>query len=157
MITPVVAIGETGLDFEEGRSKSRAAQIASFDSQLQIANETDFRIVVHTRSAEKDTIDLIKNHPGVTGVLHCFTESWEMAKVALDLGFLDTISGIVTFKNADQVKEVAKRVPDNRLLIETDAPWLAPVPRRGKPNEPAYIVHTAEYVASLSQNDSIHR
>ena len=133
---------------EEGRS-SRAAQIASFDSQLQIANETGLPIVVHTRSAEKDTIDLIKSHPGVTGVLHCFTESWEMAKVALDLGFYISISGIVTFKNADQVKEVAKRVPDDRLLIETDAPWLAPVPRRGKPNEPAYVVHTAEYVASL--------
>ena len=146
----VVAIGETGLDYfrEEGRS-NRTAQIASFDSQLQIANETGLPIVVHTRSAEKDTIDLIKSHPGVTGVLHCFTESWEMAKVALDLGFYISISGIVTFKNADQVKEVAKRVPDDRLLIETDAPWLAPVPRRGKPNEPAYVVHTAEYVASL--------
>ena len=146
----VVAIGETGLDYfrEEGRS-NRAAQIASFDSQLQIANEIGLPIVVHTRSAEKDTIDLIKNHPSVTGVLHCFTESWEMAKVALDLGFYISISGIVTFKNADQVKEVAKRVPDDRLLIETDAPWLAPVPRRGKPNEPAYVVHTAEYVASL--------
>ena len=146
----VVAIGETGLDYfrEEGRS-NRDAQIASFDSQLQIANEIGLPIVVHTRSAEKDTIDLIKNHPGVTGVLHCFTESWEMAKVALDLGFYISISGIVTFKNADQVKEVAKRVPDDRLLIETDAPWLAPVPRRGKPNEPAYVVHTAEYVASL--------
>ena len=146
----VVAIGETGLDYfrEEGRS-NRTAQIASFDSQLQIANETGLPIVVHTRSAEKDTIDLIKSHPGVTGVLHCFTESWEMAKVALDLGFYISISGIVTFKNADQVKEVAKRVPDDRLLIETDAPWLAPVPRRGKPNETAYVVHTAEYVASL--------
>ena len=119
----VVAIGETGLDYfrEEGRS-NRAAQIASFDSQLQLANETRLPIVVHTRSAEKDTIDLIKNHPSVTGVLHCFTESWEMAKVALDLGFYISISGIVTFKNADQVKEVAKRVPDDRLLIETDAP-----------------------------------
>ena len=146
----VVAIGETGLDYfrEEGRS-NRTAQIASFDSQLQIANETGLPIVVHTRSAEEDTIDLIKSHPGFTGVLHCFTESWEMAKVALDLGFYISISGIVTFKNADQVKEVAKRVPDDRLLIETDAPWLAPVPRRGKPNEPAYVVHTAEYVASL--------
>ena len=146
----VVAIGETGLDYfrQEGKA-NRTAQMSSFDSQLQIANETGLPIVVHTRSAEKDTIDLIKNHPGVTGVLHCFTESWEMAKIALDFGFYISISGIVTFKNAEQVKEVAKRVPDDRLLIETDAPWLAPVPRRGKPNEPAYVVHTAEYVASL--------
>jgi len=146
----VVAIGETGLDYfrQEGKA-NRTAQMSSFDSQLQIANETGLPIVVHTRSAEKDTIDLIKNHPGVTGVLHCFTESWEMAKIALDFGFYISISGIVTFKNAEQVKDVAKRVPDDRLLIETDAPWLAPVPRRGKPNEPAYVVHTAEYVASL--------
>ena len=146
----VVAIGETGLDYfrEEGKA-NRTAQISSFDSQLHLANECGFPIVVHTRCAEKDTIDLIRNHPGVQGVLHCFTESWEMAKIALDLGFYISISGIVTFKNAEQVKDVAKRVPDDRLLIETDAPWLAPVPRRGKSNEPAYLVHTAEYIASL--------
>ena len=146
----VVAVGETGLDyFHDDNAQMRERQISGFDCQLHLANRYKLPIVVHTRAAEQDTIDLIKNHADVTGVLHCFTESRDMAKCALDLGFYISISGIVTFKNADQVKQVAKYVPDDRLLIETDAPWLAPVPKRGKPNEPAYVVHTASYVASL--------
>ena len=146
----VVAIGETGLDYYYS-ADTREVQIQSFIDHIRVANETGKPLIIHTRDARQETIELLKAHlaPGTQGVLHCFTESWELAKVALDLGFYISISGIVTFKNADQVKEVAKRVPDDRLLIETDAPWLAPVPRRGKPNEPAYVVHTAEYVASL--------
>ena len=148
----VVAVGETGLDyFHDDNVQLRDRQISGFDCQLHLANRYELPIVVHTRAAEKDTIDLIKNHPGVTGVLHCFTESLGMAERALDLGFYISISGIVTFKNADQVKQVAKRIPEDRLLIETDAPWLAPVPKRGKPNEPAYLVHTANYIASLRE------
>ena len=150
----VVAVGETGLDyFHDDNVQMRQRQTSGFDRQLHLANRHDLPIVVHTRAAEQDTIDLIKNHPGVTGVLHCFTESLGMAERALELGFYISISGIVTFKNADQVKQVAKHIPEDRLLIETDAPWLAPVPKRGKPNEPAYLVHTASYIASLRDQD----
>ena len=146
----VVAVGETGLDYyHDDNEELRSRQKAGFDYQLNLSNSYNLPIIVHTRSAEKDTIDLIKNHPGVGGVLHCFTESWSMAERALELGFYISISGIVTFKNADQVKEVAKRIPEDRLLIETDAPWLAPVPKRGKTNEPSNVVHTAAYIASL--------
>ena len=108
-------------------------------------------VVVHTRQAEKDTLDLLQAHAGVKGVLHCFTESWSMAKQALDQGFYVSISGIVTFKNAANVRDVAAKVPADRLLIETDSPWLAPVPKRGKTNEPAYVAHTAEFLAELRQ------
>ena len=146
----VVAVGETGLDFFRDDSKeTKSLQSASFDRQLQMGTKYSLPVVVHTRGAQKETIELIKSHPGVIGVLHCFTESWEMAKQALDLGFYISISGIVTFKNAGVVKEVAALVPADRLLIETDAPWLAPVPKRGKSNEPAFLAHTAACVADL--------
>ncbi len=150
----VVAVGETGLDyFHDDNAQLKERQISGFDCQLHLANQYKLPVVVHTRAAEQDTLELIRNHPGVTGVLHCFTESWEMAKQALDLGFYISISGIVTFKNADQVKQVTKRIPEDRLLVETDAPWLAPMPKRGKPNEPAYVVHTARYIASLCNQE----
>ena len=95
------------------------------------------------------TLALLRNHPGVRGVLNCFTESWDMAETALALGYYISISGIVTFKNGANVRDVAKRVPDERLLVETDAPWLAPVPHRGTQNQPAFVTVTAKFVAEL--------
>jgi TatD DNase family protein len=106
-------------------------------------------IVVHTRNAEKDTLALMDQYPLVVGVLHCFTESWDMAQKALEAGYYISISGIVTFKNAENVREIARKVPIERLLIETDSPWLAPVPYRGKQNEPAYVAETARFLADL--------
>jgi TatD DNase family protein len=109
--------------------------------------------IVHTRAAEADTRDLLAALLDVIGVLHCFTESWALASAALDLGWYVSISGIVTFKNGDNVRDVARRVPLDRLLVETDAPWLAPVPMRGKKNEPAFVAHTAAFVAEIRGDD----
>jgi TatD DNase family protein len=146
----VVAVGETGLDyFHDSDSRTRALQRERFGHQLGLAVRHDLPVVVHTRAAEEDTLSLIREFPGVRGVLHCFTESWSMASEALDLGFYVSISGIVTFRNGENVRAVARRIPDERLLVETDAPWLAPVPHRGKPNAPAYVRDTAAYLAEL--------
>ncbi len=146
----VVAVGETGLDyFHEDSPALRARQHTAFDRQLTIAREQALPVVIHTRSADADTRSMLKKHAGVRGVLHCFTESWELAKFGLDLGYYVSISGIVTFKNADNVREVARQVPMDRLLVETDAPYLAPVPHRGKTNEPAWVADTARYLAEL--------
>jgi len=145
----VVAVGETGLDYHY-QPETREAQIESFKTHLQVADELDKPIVVHTRAAQQDTLDLIREqNSGTGGILHCFTESWDMAKEALDMGYYVSISGIVTFRNAENVREVARKIPLDRLLIETDSPYLAPVPFRGKPNEPAYLPKVAECVAEL--------
>jgi TatD DNase family protein len=151
----VVGIGETGLDYLgiETDDAKRKTQRDSFAAQLGIAREAELPVVVHTRSADSDTRDLLAAHRDVTGVLHCFTESWALASAALDLGWYVSISGIVTFKNGDNVRDVAQRVPLHRLLVETDAPWLAPVPMRGKKNEPAFVTHTAAFVARLRGDD----
>lgn len=146
----VVAVGETGLDYFHTEAEAdQARQRESFEHQLALAERHGLPVVVHTRAAEADTLALIRNFPRVQGVLHCFTESWEMASAALALGYYISISGIVTFKNGENVREVARQVPDDRLLVETDAPWLAPVPHRGKPNAPAYVLDTADYLARL--------
>jgi TatD DNase family protein len=116
---------------------------------LELGAKHALPVIVHTRQAEVDTLDLLRAHAGAHGVLHCFTESWSMAKQALDMGYFISISGIVTFKNADNVREVAAQVPADRLLIETDAPFLAPVPKRGKTNEPAFVTYTAAFLAEL--------
>lgn len=146
----VVAAGEMGLDyFHERQAAGRRRQLECFDAQLALAGEHDLPVVVHTRAAEADTLDRLRAHRDVNGVLHCFTESWEMASAALDLGFYVSMSGIVTFRNADNVRDVARRLPDDRLLIETDAPWLAPVPHRGRRNEPAFLPDTARFLAEL--------
>ena len=151
----VVAVGETGLDYMHGTEPDvRARQREAFDLQLGLGVKHQLRTIVHTRSAEDDTLDLLRAHAGAFGVLHCFTESWAMAKQALDLGFYISISGIVTFKNADNVRDVARQVPADRLLVETDAPWLAPVPKRGKTNEPAFVTHTAAFLAELRQTST---
>jgi TatD DNase family protein len=146
----VVAAGEMGLDYaDQPDAERRRLQLDRFDYQLALAAERRLPVIVHTRGAETDTLARLRAHPGVIGVLHCFTESWTMAAAALDLGFYVSISGIVTFKNAANVREVARRVPSERLLVETDSPWLAPVPHRGKPNQPAFVVDTAAFIAEL--------
>lgn len=151
----VVAVGETGLDYADGPDAAgRRAQLRAFDGQLDLAAELGLPVVVHTRAAQDDTLALLRAHPGVRGVLHCFTESWSMAEAALDLGYYISMSGIVTFRNADNVRAVARRIPDERLLIETDCPWLAPVPHRGRTNEPAYLGATARFLAEL-RGDSL--
>jgi len=147
----VVGIGETGLDFSRlnGNEQARQHQLESFAYHLELAGEHSLPVVIHTREARADTLKLMSQFPGVTGVMHCFTEDWEMARSALEMGYYISISGIVTFNNADQVREVAGKVPVDRLLIETDCPWLAPVPHRGKQNQPAFVRDTALYIARL--------
>jgi TatD DNase family protein len=146
----VVAVGETGLDYyhveEDGQ---RRLQREAFEAQLRLAERHGLPVVVHTRAAEEDTLGLLRDFPSVRGVLHCFTESLAMAEAALEMGFYISISGIVTFRNGENVREVARHVPNERLLVETDAPWLAPVPHRGQQNQPAFVLDTARSVAEL--------
>lgn len=144
----VVAIGETGLDYHYD-SDARHLQHDSFERHLELAVAVCKPVVVHTREARADTLDLLGAFAprGLTGVLHCFTEDWSMAKAALDMGFYISLSGIVTFRNAATLRDVARRVPADRLLIETDSPWLAPVPHRGCSNEPLYLPAVAQCVA----------
>lgn len=146
----VVAIGETGLDYFYGKD-SKDEQQTSFRTHIRAANQLNKPVIVHTRDAQKDTLDILReeNADCCGGVLHCFTESWEMARQALDLGFYISFSGIVTFRNADALRDVARKVPDDRLLIETDSPYLAPVPYRGKQNHPGLVQHVAECIAKL--------
>ena len=146
----VVAVGETGLDyFYEKDSDIQALQRAGFEYQMQIAADVGLPVIIHTREAIEDTLAILHNFPNVRGVLHCFTETWAMAEEAIALGYYVSISGIVTFKNAKNVQEVAHQIPNDRLLIETDAPWLAPVPNRGQQNQPAFVADTAAYLADL--------
>lgn len=147
----VVGIGESGLDYYYDHS-DRGAQQASFRSHLAACRETGLPIVVHTRDAEGDTAAILRDELGkgaFPGVLHCFTGSAELAQIALDLGLYISISGIVTFKSAQALQAVAKDLPQDRLLIETDAPFLAPVPHRGKQGEPAFIADTCRFLAQL--------
>lgn len=147
----VVGIGESGLDYFYDHS-DRDRQRASFRAHIAAARETQLPIVVHTRDAEEDTAEILREEMGkgaYPGVIHCFTASRAFADIALDLGFYISISGIVTFKNARDLQETAARLPLDRLLIETDAPFLAPVPHRGKTGEPAFVADTAAFLAQL--------
>ncbi len=146
----VIAIGETGLDYYHQQGDP-SLQHARFRLQIRAARAAGKPLVIHTRDAAADTLRLMEEEgaDAVGGVMHCFVEDWPTAAAAMDLGFYISFSGIVTFKNARALQDVAQRVPLERLLVETDAPWLAPVPRRGKPNEPAYVRHTAEFLAQL--------
>ena len=144
----VVAIGETGLDYHWCKG-DLAWQHRRFAEHIQAANESGLPVIVHTRDAAADTLAILKEGQTNSGVIHCFTEDTAFAKAALDLGLYISFSGIVTFKNAPQIQEAAKYVPADRMLVETDAPFLAPVPKRGKPNEPSYVRYTAEFVAKL--------
>lgn len=145
-----VAIGETGLDYFHGEGDLEW-QRERFRIHIRAARQADKPLIIHTRDAREDTIAIMHEEQArdVGGVMHCFTETWEMAKAALDLGFYISFSGIVTFKNAAALRDVAAQVPDERLLIETDSPYLAPVPFRGKPNEPRYVGKVAETIAAV--------
>jgi TatD DNase family protein len=147
----VVGIGESGLDYYYDHS-DRDRQRASFRAHIAAARETGLPIIVHTREAEADTYAILSEEMGkcaFTGVIHCFTASQDFADKALALGLYVSISGIVTFKNAKELQSSAKMIPSDRLLIETDAPFLAPVPHRGRPCEPAFVADTARFLAGL--------
>jgi TatD DNase family protein len=147
----VVAIGETGLDYYYDHS-DRARQQASFRTHIAACRQTGLPLIVHTRDAEADTLGILRDEMeqgAYKGVIHCFTASGTFADAALALGFYISISGIVTFKNARDLQDVAARLPIERLLIETDAPFLAPVPNRGKQGEPAFVADTAAFLANL--------
>ncbi|MES2137624.1 MAG: TatD family hydrolase [Pseudomonadota bacterium] len=147
----VIAIGECGLDYYYDKS-DRAAQRERFEAHIDAARLTGLPLVVHTRDAEQDTAEILSSavrEGGVTGVLHCFTGSAELAREGLDLGFYVSLSGIVTFKNAQDLQETAKWLPADQMLVETDSPFLAPVPHRGQKCEPAFVADTALFVAGL--------
>ena len=147
----VIGIGETGLDYHYDNAP-RAAQQVSFRAHIGAARETGLPLIVHSRDADGDTIEILTEEfeKGPFGaVMHCFTAGRGLADAAVELGFYISFSGILTFKNADAVREIAGAVPADRLLVETDAPYLAPVPKRGKRNEPAYLAHTAAFLAQL--------
>lgn len=147
----VVAIGETGLDYYYDHS-DREQQQASFRAHLAASRETGLPVIVHTRDAEDDTARILREEMekgAFPGVIHCFTASGAFADTALELGLFISISGIVTFKNAESLRETAARIPEDRLLIETDSPFLAPVPHRGKSCEPAFVADTGRFLADL--------
>ena len=145
----VVAIGETGLD-NFYSADTHQWQRESFINHLLASQQTGKPIIIHTRDARDETIQLLRQYPlQGGGVMHCFTETWEMAEAALELGFYISFSGIITFNSAADLREVVRLVPLERLLVETDSPWLAPVPHRGKQNEPQYVREVAETVAEL--------
>ncbi len=147
----VIAIGECGLDYYYDKS-DRAAQRERFQAHIEAARQTGLPLVVHTREAEDDTSEILEaavRDGDVTGVLHCFTGSAELARKGLDLGFYVSLSGIVTFKNAADLQAIAKWLPKDQMLVETDSPFLAPVPHRGQKCEPAFVADTAEFVAEL--------
>jgi TatD DNase family protein len=144
----VIAWGEIGLDFHYDNSP-RDVQLEVFKRQLRAARECDLPVVIHTREAEAETIEILKSEYDGRGIFHCFSGSLELAQNALELDFLISFSGIVTFKKAEELRAVAKQVPLDRLLIETDCPYLAPIPYRGKRNEPAYVVEVARCLAGI--------
>jgi len=146
----VLAIGETGLDYFR-QAEPLDWQRARFRTHIRAARTAQRPLIIHTRAAAEDTLRLMREEQAQDcgGVMHCFTESWEVAQGALDLGFYISLSGIVTFKNAHTVHEVAQRTPLDRLLIETDSPYLAPVPFRGQRNDPSKVIHVAEKIAEL--------
>jgi TatD DNase family protein len=151
----VVGIGETGLDYYYDRSP-REDQRANFRAHVRAARETGLPLIVHTRDADEDMAEILLDEAGqggFPGVLHCFSSGRALAETALELGFYISLSGIVTFRNAEDLRAIARDVPLDRMLVETDSPFLAPVPKRGKRNEPAFVVHTARAVAELKNVD----
>lgn len=146
-----VAIGETGLDYYYNAEKTKKAQLDKFVNHMQAANEVKKPVIIHTRAAKDDTLNILKaeNVENCGGILHCFTEDYDMAKKAIDMGMYISFSGILTFKNARDIQETAKKLPLDRILIETDAPYLTPVPFRGRPNYPEYVKFVAQFLADL--------
>ena len=150
----VIATGETGLDYYRATTDPALThewQRDRFRVHIRAARQCGKPLIIHTRSESDDTIAIMREEQAqdIGGVMHCFTESWEVARAALDLGFYISFSGIVTFKSATELREVARKVPLDRMLVETDSPYLAPVPHRGKTNQPGYVKHTAEAIAAL--------
>ncbi len=151
----VIAIGETGLDYFRSEG-DLAWQRERFSIHIDAAKQSQKPLIIHTREAREDTMNMLEQEGAeqAGGIIHCFTEDWDTAKRALDIGFYISLSGIVSFKNATQLQDVAKKLPSDRILIETDSPYLAPVPHRGKPNQPAFVKHVAEAVAAL-RNETV--
>lgn len=151
----VIAIGETGLDYFRSEGDLEW-QRDRFRIHIDVAKRLKKPLIIHTREAREDTMSILENEHAeeAGGIIHCFTENWETAKRALDLGFYISLSGIVTFKNAKALQDVAKKLPMDRVLIETDSPYLAPVPHRGKTNKPLFVRHVAEFLAEL-RNDKV--
>ncbi len=147
----IIAIGETGLDYFRTKGSDLEWQRTRFKNHIEASKQTKKPLIIHMRDATDDTLKIMQDEKAeqAGGVMHCFAEDWEVAQRALDLGFYISFSGIVTFKNALALKEVAKNVPIDRMLVETDSPYLAPVPYRGKSNQPAYVKHVAECIAEL--------
>lgn len=146
----VVAIGETGLDYHYDHSP-REKQVEAFRDFLRLARKLKKPIVVHTREADEETVKILREEraASIGGIIHCFTGGDLLADAAIDLGFYVSFSGVITFRNADPLRAIAKRLPKDRVLLETDCPYLAPIPHRGKRNEPSFVVHTAEKLAEL--------
>ena len=142
----VVGIGEIGLDYHE-RDDNKKNQIKLFSEQLDIAQQYGMPVAIHTREAESDTAKILTNKN--RGVLHCYTSSWDLARIMLDRGFFFSASGILTFKNANDIREVFAKIPNDRIVIETDSPFCAPVPYRGKTCEPAFVIETAKMLAEI--------
>ena len=144
----IKALGEIGLDYYYEHS-DRSIQQEVFRRQMAAADELGLPVEIHTRNAEEDTWTILKEYPEVRGLIHCFTGSYDLAKKVLDIGYNISFSGIITFKKADDLRSVCEKIPTDRLHIETDAPYLAPLPHRGKENQPAWLLHTAKVVADL--------
>ena len=146
----VIAVGETGLDYFYSPDNAEW-QKKSLHLHVKAAREVNKPLIIHTRDARKDTLSILSEEKAeeVGGILHCFTESLDMAQAAIDMGFYISFSGILTFKSADALREIAMKIPLNKVLVETDSPWLAPVPHRGKENQPAYVVEVAKLLAEL--------
>ena len=150
----VIAIGETGLDYFRVNKDEADWQRDRFRRHIRASNKSKKPLIIHMRDSKEDIIDILQKENAQSGVMHCFAEDWETAKAALDLGFYISFSGILTFNNANDLREIAKKVPADRLLVETDSPYLTPVPYRGKPNSPAYTYYVVEKLAEV-RNTSI--
>ena len=145
----VLGVGEIGLDYHEMTTNTRDAQIKLFTEQLEMARQNGMPVAIHTRDAEEDTAAILADFPDVRGVMHCYTSGWGLAKKMLDRGFYFSASGILTFKNAGDIRETFAKIPIDRIVVETDAPYCAPVPYRGRVCEPAFVVETARVIAEI--------
>ena len=145
----VLAVGEIGLDYHELSADTRNAQIELFEKQLEMARRAGLPVAIHTRDAESDTFEILSRYPDIYGVMHCFTSGYDLAKKMLDRGYYFSASGILTFKNAADIRDTFSRIPIDRLVVETDSPYCAPVPYRGKICEPAYVVETTRVLSEI--------
>lgn len=151
----IVAVGEVGLDYYWDENPEREIQKEVFRKHMQLAEELNLPVIIHSREAHADTLEIMKEYPKVNGVVHCFSGSVEIAKECIKLGYYIGITGVVTFKNAKKVVEVVKEVPIDKLLVETDCPYMAPEPNRGKRNQSDYIQYVIEKIAEIKQMDSL--